>query len=153
MNFSKEPYVKLCEFVAQGFNTLLLKRDRLDRIFCITLIQDDRESIEIRNKMIDLEERVEIGRLAIEFNKDEKVGKHEIKIAADYFVGAKVFLLIYRWKDKEIISGIKLVTLDSKDHIIVAGGGPFTLVFQSSLYDEKFDPECDLSDYKSIEIE
>lgn len=150
MNSFRQQYKELGMFVSQGFIKVLLKRDTLNRILCITLVQKNNSVVEIRNKMVDLAERIEVGRLEFTNNGCPKSEEVEILVAEECFENSRIYLLVTKWNGNELVSGLKIVTRDDEEHYIVAGAAPYTLVFISNQYEEIHKPEYDLTEYEVV---
>lgn len=126
-----------------------IKRDVIDHIEYMSLKTGESSGITLKNKMVDLGGRLEEGQLTVfPYLKPSNEGSivHYEDIGGSIIEGS-LFFFVHPDNGNDGVCGLRFDTKDKKGNIILVGAAPFSLVFISNLYKEKYLPEYPVNEY------
>ncbi|KZM47462.1 hypothetical protein [Labrenzia sp. OB1] len=122
---------KLVEELMKPITSITAHFGKAQRPISIDLVRSDGVAIQIRSKMRDIEERLEVGTLVFSIGPSSNDDAKDISIFQDSVVleTIEVLVLVYSYAEFEFYSGIILKFSNEQEFMVVCGDNPYTLTF------------------------
>jgi hypothetical protein len=150
--YMREQQSPIANLVRQFFglevDSIYIAKDVIGRLTSICFERSDQARLRFFNEMVDISERIEEGCLCAELVED--VNGEKVTLADNRKINLNITALLFsEHHGNPEPSGISFqIQGVDESHFVIVGAAPYTLVFKSNLYLDKFKPEYDLSDYR-----
>lgn len=128
-------------------DSTVLELDRINRVMSVQLLTEEKIGIQLKNNMIDLDERLEVGELIVTkiIANNETVKKIQLN---EPFKINSISALLLNIKNRKIMSGIKINGIDSEYILIIAADSPCSLVIKAPFFSSAGVPEYSIDEYE-----